>query len=79
MKRTILHIAAGDDNWTPTKRELTALANKFRRALKDATETNVPVVPTRNSVYPIFIEYDSQDSLHVSSLPTAFSNQGKAR
>ncbi len=58
MKKTILHITAGADNWTPTQRELTALTNKFKRALKNATPNNTPVVVTRAGVQAQIIEYD---------------------
>lgn len=58
MKKTILHITAGDDNWTPTEKELTAIANKFRRAMKAATLTHTPVVPTRKGVHVQVVEFD---------------------
>lgn len=58
MKKTILHITAGDDNWTPSEEELKAIANKFRRAMLKATPTHTPVVPTRNAVHVTVLEYD---------------------
>jgi hypothetical protein len=58
MKKTILHITAGDDNWTPTEKELKSIADKFRRAIKAATPTHTPVVPTRNGVHVQVVEYD---------------------
>ena len=58
MKKTILHITAGDDNWTPSEAELKAIANKFRRAMLKATPTHTPVVPTRNGVHVTVLEYD---------------------
>ncbi len=58
MKKTILHVTAGDDNWKPTQKELTALTNKFKRALKSATANNTPVVVTRGGVQAQIIEYD---------------------
>jgi hypothetical protein len=58
MKKTILHITAGDETWMPTEKELKSIADKFRRAIKAATPTHTPVVPTRNGVKVEIVEYD---------------------
>lgn len=76
MKKTILHITAGDDNWTPTEKELTAIANKFRRAMKAATPTHTPVVPTRNGVHAQVIEYDPMQYATTGYLQTFTNNAG---
>lgn len=74
MKKTIIHITAGDDNWTPTEAELKAIANKFRRAMKSATNTHTPVVPTRNAVKVEIIEYDTLTYV-TTGYSTQFNNQ----
>lgn len=81
MKKTILHITAGDDNWTPTTQELTAITNKFKRAIANATPTHTPVVATRNSVVATVIEYDPQDvwTSGYASLPSTLPTKGVAQ
>jgi hypothetical protein len=75
MKKTIIHITAGDDRWTPTEAELKAIANKFRRAMKATTPTHTPVVPTRNAVKVEIIEYDPVQYATTGYL-TTYTNQG---
>jgi hypothetical protein len=74
MKKTILHITAGDDNWTPTEKELKSIADKFRRALRSATPTHTPVVSTRNGVKVEIVEYDPMQYATTGYL-TNFTNQ----
>lgn len=85
MKKTILHITAGDDNWTPTTQELAKLTRQFRKALKETSQDDTAVIATRNSVVATVIEFDPSDpqdiwtSGYASSLPTAISNQGNSK
>jgi hypothetical protein len=58
MKKTIIHVTAGDEHWTPTQKELNAIANKFRRAIKKANGNETPVVPTRSGVRVEIVEFD---------------------
>lgn len=75
MKKTIIHITAGDDNWCPTEAELKAIANKFRRAMKAATPNHTPVVPTRNAVKVEIIEYDPLTYATTGYITPVVSNQ----
>lgn len=58
MKRTLIHIQIGTDTWTPTQQEINAIANKFRRGLRQATPHHIPVVATRDGVQASVIEAD---------------------
>jgi hypothetical protein len=82
MKKTILHITAGDDNWNPTEKELKSIADKFRRAIKAATPTHTPVVPTRSGVQVQIVEFDPVPYPYVTSgfaqVVTNQSNPGTA-
>lgn len=56
--RTIIHLQAGDENWTPTKRELRTLRKQFQDA---ALNPNGGVVATRAGVYVNVLEVDVPD------------------
>jgi hypothetical protein len=75
MKKTILHITAGDDNWTPTGKEQTAIANKFKRAILNATPNHTPVVVTRNGVRAEVVEFDPVPFVTSGYISTVASNQ----
>jgi hypothetical protein len=65
--RTLVHIEAGDDLWTPTDKELTELVDQFMSAL-NTDEGDVGVVATRNAVKVQIHEVEA----------TAFVNANKA-
>lgn len=75
MKKTIIHITAGDDNWTPTSKEQTAIANKFKRAIANATPNNTPVVVTRNGVKAEVVEFDPVPFVATGYITPAVGNQ----
>jgi hypothetical protein len=75
MKKTILHITAGDgDTWTPTEKELKSIADKFRRDIKAETPTHTPVVATRTGVKVEIIEFDPVPYATTEYL-TTYTNQ----
>jgi hypothetical protein len=59
MKRMMLHITAGTDSWTPTQKELNALARQFRRARLNAATQFAPIVTTRDGVTATYIDLDA--------------------
>jgi hypothetical protein len=75
MKKTILHITAGDDNWTPTTRELNALTQKFKRAILKASPTDTPVVATRSAVKAQVVEFDPVPFVTSGYITPVVSNQ----
>jgi hypothetical protein len=60
MGKQILHIECGDESWTPTEKELRAIAAKFRRALRTKPEY-IPVVMTRNAVKVSLVEISTYE------------------
>jgi hypothetical protein len=58
MNKTILHVTAGDDNWTPTQKEINALRNKFKRAMNAAKIGHTPVIVTRDGISARLVEFD---------------------
>ena len=67
MKKTIIHIEAGDKNWTPTTRELTSLTRNLRKCLKATAPDDTAVFTTRNGVKVTVIEFDPIDIPYVTS------------
>lgn len=59
MKKTLLHVQVGSDSWIPTQKEINAIANKFRRGLRQAGPHHIPVVVTPIGVYATVIEADA--------------------
>jgi hypothetical protein len=74
MKKTIIHIEAGDDNWTPTTKELAALTRHLRRTLKGTTPDDTAVFTTRNGVKVSVIEFDPYQYATTGYL-TTYTNQ----
>jgi hypothetical protein len=76
MKKTIIHIEAGNDNWTPTTKELAALTRHLRRALKGTTPDDTAVFTTRDGVKVSVIEFDPVPYPYVTSgFAQVISNQ----
>lgn len=67
MKKQLLHLSAGNESWNPTDKELQALAAKFRRALLKSNGKNIPVVPTRDHVYPTIVEIDTDEDFEIAN------------
>ena len=62
--RRMIHITAGDDNWTPTASELQDLVQRFQAANVDPLNTTI--VATREGVFAKLMEFDSVASESVS-------------
>lgn len=90
MKKTIIHVEVGDDNWTPTTSDLSKITRTFRKAVKGTQPDDVAVVSTRSGVKVHVIEFEENPvfltglqhvlgshvhgGLQVPALPTLLTN-----
>lgn len=65
-KRTLIHIEAGDSQWTPTTEELNTLTSDFKRGL-EVGQDDIGLIATRNAVKVHIFEVEGDAVLDVQT------------
>jgi hypothetical protein len=65
-KRTLVHVEAGDERWTPTTEELDTLTSDFKRAL-EVDQDDIGLIVTRNAVKVHIREVEGDTVLDVQT------------